>query len=98
MYEGNTVDELIQELAVIDADSQTLRNHAETLCNYTKTLALLRALKAGTVSLDNVNMVADGWTVVAVEPPAEPVEDPLDNPLDNPIVADAEVDPLEKVE
>jgi hypothetical protein len=64
------VDELLQELAVIEADSQTL-------CNYTKTLALLRALKAGTVSLDNVTMTDDGWTAaeVIVEPPAEPVED-----------------------
>ena len=61
------MDELLQELAVIEADSQTL-------CNYTKTLALLHALKAGTVSLDNVTMTADGWTVaeVIVEPPVEP--------------------------
>ena len=62
------MDELLQELAVIEANSQTL-------CSYTKTLALLRALKAGTVSLDNVTMTAGGWTVAEVEPPAEPAED-----------------------
>lgn len=62
------MDELLQELAVIDADSQTLRN-------YTKSLALLRALKAGTVSLDNVTMTDVGWSVaeVLVEPPVEDV-------------------------
>lgn len=73
------MDELLQELAVIEADSQTL-------CNYTKTLALLRALKAGTVSLDNVTLTGDGWTAaeVIVEPPAGPVVAPLDNALAEP--------------
>ncbi len=76
------MDELLQELAVIEADSQTL-------CNYTKTLALLRALKAGTISLDNVTMTGDGWTVaeVIVEPPAEPAEDVAD-PLENAVAAE----------
>ncbi len=64
------MDELLVELANIDAESQ-VRN------DYQKTLALLRALKAGTVSLDNVTMTGDGWTVaeVIVEPPVEPAED-----------------------
>lgn len=61
------MDKLLAELATIDADSQVRRD-------YRKTLALLRALKAGTVSLDNVTMTDDGWTVAEVEPPAEPAE------------------------
>ena len=69
------MDELLRELAVIEANSPIL-------CNYNKTLALLRALKAGTVSLDNVTMIADGWTVaeVVVEPPVEPIEDAAEPP------------------
>ncbi len=56
--------------------------NASTLSrDYRKTLALLRALKAGTVSLDNVTMTDDGWTVAEVEPPVGPAEDPLDNPI-----------------
>jgi hypothetical protein len=56
------------------------------VCDYQKTLALLRALKSGTVSLDNVTMTNDGWTVaeVIVEPPVEPAEDPLDNAIAEP--------------
>jgi hypothetical protein len=74
MHEGNTVDELTQELNAIQIASNLS-------CNYQKTLALLRALKAGTVSLDNVTMVADGWTVGEVEPPVEPVEDAVEPPV-----------------
>lgn len=62
MHEGNIVDELMKELNAIQIDS-TLS------CDYQKTIVLLRALKAGTVSLDNVTMVGDGWTVAEVEPP-----------------------------
>jgi hypothetical protein len=71
----------MQELSAIEAASNIS-------CNYRKTLALLRALKAGTVSLDNVTMTDDGWTVaeVIVEPPAEPAEDAAD-PLENAIAA-----------
>ena len=58
----------MQELSAI-------QNASTLSCDYRKTLALLRALKAGTVSLDNVTMVDDGWTVAEVEPPAEPAED-----------------------
>ncbi len=39
--------------------------------DYQKTLALLRALKAGNVSLDNVTMTDDGWTLAENEPPKE---------------------------
>lgn len=66
------MDELLRQLADIDAVS-TLR------CDYTKTLALLRALKAGSVSLDDVTLLADGgWTVEAAEqpPPPDPPEPP----------------------
>ena len=50
-----------------------IQNASTLSCDYRKTLALLRALKAGTVSLDNVTMTGDGWTAaeVIVEPPAE---------------------------
>ena len=64
-YRGSNVDELMKELSQIQIS-----------CDYQKTLALLRALKAGTVSLDNVTMTADGWTVAEVEPPEKPAEPP----------------------
>lgn len=68
------MDELKNELNAIQAASNIS-------CDYQKTIALLRALKAGTVSLDNVTMVGDGWTVAEVDPSAEPVKDPIDNPI-----------------
>jgi hypothetical protein len=68
--EGNIVDDLMRELNEIQTAS-VLR------CDYDKTLALLRALKAGSVSLDNVTMTADGWTVAETEP-VEDTEEPLD--------------------
>ncbi len=58
------MDDLMREL-------NEIQNASNLSCDYRKTLALLRALKAGTVSLDNVTMTADGWTVAEVEPPAE---------------------------
>jgi hypothetical protein len=67
------VDELTQELNAI----QTASNLS---CNYQKTLALLRALKAGTVSLDNVTMSGDGWTVAEVEPEPVPAEAATESP------------------
>lgn len=60
------MDELLQELAEIDAVSR-LR------ADYFKSLALLRALKAGRVTLDQVTMTADGWQVAAAQPdPSDP--------------------------
>lgn len=53
-----------------------IQNASTLSCDYRKTLALLRALKAGTVSLDNVTMTDDGWTVAEVESPAEPAPEP----------------------
>ena len=53
-------------------------NVMQLSCDYRKTVALLRAMKAGTVSLDNVTMTADGWTVAEVEPVAEASTEPLD--------------------
>jgi len=61
------MDSLLQELAAIDAATATRTD-------YLKSLALLRALKAGTVSLDNVTMTATGWTVAAVAPEAPAVD------------------------
>ncbi len=60
--EGNTVDDFMRE-----------SNAIQNACDHRKTLALLRALKAGTVSLDNVTMTGDVWTVAEVDPPAEPM-------------------------
>ena len=69
------MDLFLRELANIDAMS-SLR------CDYQKTLALLRAMKAGTVSLDNVRMTDDGWTVAAVPPPAPVAEEPAEGPAE----------------
>ncbi len=41
--------------------------------NYEKTLALLRALKAGTVTIDQVTLAEGGWNVA---PPTSPPEMP----------------------
>ncbi len=53
--------ELLAELSRI----QEAHNGA---ANYEKTLALLRALKAGTVTLDQVTLAEGGWNVA---PPAD---------------------------
>ena len=66
---GNTVEELMQEL-------NEIQSAASIKCDYAKTLALLRALKAGTISLDNVTVTADGRALAEVEPPAEPDTEP----------------------
>lgn len=47
--------------------------------DYQKTLLLLRALKAGEVSLDQVQMTADGWQLVDVVEPASEVAEPESN-------------------
>ncbi len=73
------MDDLMKELNAI-------QNASTLSCDYQKTLALLCALKAGTVSLDNVTMAGDGWNVAEVETPAEPAEDTAD-PMDNAIAA-----------
>jgi hypothetical protein len=54
------MNELLNELAEVDAVSK-LRG------DYFKTLALLRALKAGRVLLDQVTMTADGWQIGATD-------------------------------
>ena len=65
------MDELMKELSEIE-------NASKLACDYKKTIALLRALKAGTVSLDNVTMTDDGWTAadILVEEPAEDATEP----------------------
>lgn len=57
------MDELLAELTRCD---QLAAAHN----NYAKTLALLRALKAGTVDLDRVTLTADGWQVAQLLAPA----------------------------
>jgi hypothetical protein len=56
----------------------TIQNASALSCDYQKTLALLRALKAGTVSLDDVTLTENGWTVADVEPPKEDAIEPPD--------------------
>lgn len=70
------MDELLQELNEINAAAQVRMDYA-------KTLALLRALKSGRVSLDSVTLIEGGWSVAAVAPSA--VESPAD-----PAIAPAE--------
>lgn len=65
------MDELILEL-------NRLNELAAAQNNYAKSLALLRALKAGTVLLDNVVMVVDGWSVVAIVKSENPPETPAE--------------------
>jgi hypothetical protein len=50
------VDELLIEL-------QRINELAAAKADFAKTLVLLRALKAGTVGLENVTVTADGWQV-----------------------------------
>lgn len=52
-------------LAKLDAIQ---RAHA-TAADYEKTLALLAALKDGSVSLDQVALLPGGWNVVSTPPP-----------------------------
>jgi hypothetical protein len=57
------VDELLAEI-------NRIHELAAAQANYNKTLALLRALKAGTVALDRVRLTPDGWQVAALLAPA----------------------------
>lgn len=65
------MDELLRELSRLN-ELNAVRN------DYAKTLALLRALKAGTVTLDSVTMTDDGWRAAAIgeEPKLAEVEGP----------------------
>ncbi len=67
--QGNIVEDLMRELGEIQSAADVSRD-------YKKTLALLRALKAGTVSLDNVAMTDVGWALTEIEPPVDPPIDP----------------------
>ena len=66
------MDELLREINEINAV-------ANLRADYSKTMALLRALKAGKVSLEDVVLDGNGWSVtmkpvesaVPVEPDAE---------------------------
>jgi hypothetical protein len=59
------MEKLLKELADIQSTLQARMDYA-------KTLALLRALKAGIVTLDNVTLIADGWSIAADAPPEPP--------------------------
>ena len=70
------MDEVFKQL-------QDLQTASATALDYAKTLVLLRALKAGTVKLDNVEMTPNGWQLtqptktpqaVWVAPPDEEAE------------------------
>lgn len=66
------MDELLQDLQAI----QDLNN---ARVDFQKSLALLRALKAGNVCLDQVALAGDGWQLVplaASGPQAVAIEDP----------------------
>ena len=68
------MDEFLAELARLD-------QLAAAQNNYHKTLALLRALKAGVIALSEVRLTPDGWQVASLlarpvamaEAAAEPV-------------------------
>ena len=55
------MDELLREINEINAV-------ANLRADYSKTLALLRALKAGRVALGQVTLLDDGWQLAASEP------------------------------
>ena len=55
------MNRLLKELS--DMDALAVAN-----LNYAKSLALLRALQAGEIQLDQVTMTSDGWTVTAAPP------------------------------
>ena len=55
---------------------------AQFKLNYEKTLALLRAMKAGEVDIDQVTMLDDGWQIGNALPPLDlSVEQPADCPV-----------------
>ena len=57
-----------------------IQNASALGCDYRKTIALLRALKAGTLSLDAVTMTDDGWKMTEAEPPGVAVADTAEPP------------------
>ena len=60
--------ELLKTLSDIDAAAQVR-------ADYTKTIALLNALKSGEVTLDEVVMTDDGWRVDQPSDDADPETD-----------------------
>ena len=64
------MDRFLKELKDMDA-------LASTNLNYGKTLALLRAMKAGEVDIDQVTMLDDGWQIMPVEQPQPPSDEPV---------------------
>lgn len=44
-----------------------IQAHQELVSNYQKTLALLHALKAGTMTMENIVLVPGGWQILDVK-------------------------------
>jgi len=67
------VDEFLRRLAEMD-------QLAMVQLNYQKTLALLAAMKAGQVDIDDVTLTEGGWTVSNQQPeqPAEEAPEPTE--------------------
>ena len=61
------MDELLREINEINAV-------ANLRADYAKTMALLRALKSGRVSLESVTLTANGWQVADDTPPVTEAE------------------------
>ena len=59
------MDDFEKECAVIHTRNMAVNDYQKTLC-------LLRHLKAGNVSLDQITLTSDGWQVIT-SPAAEPV-------------------------
>ena len=64
------MDRLLKEM-------KDMNDLANVKLNYDKTLALLRAMKAGEVSIDQVTMLEDGWQIMPVEQPQSPSDEPV---------------------
>ena len=57
--------------AFVDKLNEIARQHS-LAADYAKTLELLRALKAGEVTIDQVTLTDNGWNVVASAEPLAP--------------------------
>jgi hypothetical protein len=68
---GRKVDELLKRLSEMD-------QLAMVQLNYQKTLALLAAMKAGQVGIEDVVLTEGGWTVSSQ--PAEATPEVVDQP------------------
>ena len=74
------------------AELQRIEQLATSQNNWAKTMALLHALKAGDVSLDNVTLTADGWKVAAIPELAPELRIAEEEPADAATDAEPEED------